>query len=165
MRVHNCSSIGCHNKVPLDKRYCQEHEALHKFKYDKSKVNPRQQRQYFKDYNKNQRDQEANTFYQSAKWQHMRDYVVARDMNTCQICGDVLKDRKIVDHIHPLKYAPDEKLKSNNLQTLCYRCHNLKTSIEKQVEAKPNAKNKLNHISQIWWKTTILRAINEMKSN
>lgn len=45
----------------------------------------------------------------------MRKMVKARDYNTCQVCGDVTTNRKIVDYIHRLKSSPDEKLKFKNI--------------------------------------------------
>ncbi|WP_257875531.1 HNH endonuclease [Leuconostoc citreum] len=77
-------------------------------------------------------------------------------MGTCQCCGNVITDRKIVDHIHPLKYVPDEKLLSDNLWLLCYQCHNIKTMLEDQVERSTNGTNKVKHISRDWYKKRIL---------
>ena len=110
-------------------------------------------------YNAVTRDPEANAFYHSASWQRMRDYIYARDMATCQVCGQALDDRKIVDHIHPLKVAPNEKLDKANLWVLCYRCHNIKTQLEESIKASPNGNNKLKHISRDWWQKAIKEKI------
>ncbi|WP_080468822.1 HNH endonuclease [Lactiplantibacillus plantarum] len=110
-------------------------------------------------YNVTTRDPEANSFYHSVQWQHMRDYVYARDMGMCQVCGNAVTNRKIVDHIHPLKASPSEKLDKNNLWTMCYRCHNIKTSLEESIKSQPNGDNKLKHISKQWWQKAIKEKI------
>ncbi|WP_260202196.1 HNH endonuclease [Lactiplantibacillus pentosus] len=110
-------------------------------------------------YNHTTRDPEANAFYHSVQWQRMRDYVYARDMGMCQVCGNAVTDRKIVDHCHPLKVAPDEKLDKDNLWTLCYRCHNIKTQLEESIKGQPNGNNKLKHISKQWWVKAIKEKI------
>lgn len=110
-------------------------------------------------YNHTTRDPEANAFYHSTQWQHIRNYVYARDMGMCQVCGNAVTDRKIVDHIHPLKVALNEKLDKDNLWTLCYRCHNIKTQLEESIKSQPNGNNKLAHISRTWWVKAIKEKI------
>ncbi len=110
-------------------------------------------------YNATVRDEQANVFYHSVQWQHMRDYVYSRDLATCQVCGNAVTDRKIVDHIHPLKVAPNEKLDKDNLWVLCYRCHNIKTQLEESIKQQSNGDNKLAHISKAWWVATIKERI------
>lgn len=148
MKIHNCAHQLCRNKIPLNKKYCQQHISDGKSSYNK---------EYFKNYNANVRDQEANLFYHSSQWTKARNYVVARDLNICQLCGDTLEDRKIIDHVHPLKVSPDEKLDVDNLWCLCYRDHQIKTMIEEQTLAKPNGVNKLKHMSKDWYKKQIQR--------
>lgn len=148
MRLRNCSHVGCHNKIKITERYCSKHLADAKTPKDK---------QYQKNYNKYQRNTEANDFYHSTQWKRMRDYIVSRDMNTCRYCGSPVETRVIVDHLHPLQYAPDEKLKADNLYTICYKCHQVKTIIEQQTAQSPNGSNKLKHMSYDWYKKQIAR--------
>ncbi|WP_233206511.1 HNH endonuclease [Lactiplantibacillus plantarum] len=110
-------------------------------------------------YNATTRDPEANAFYHSTSWQHMRDYIYSRDLATCQVCGNAVINRKIVDHIHPLKVSPNEKLNKDNLWTLCYRCHNIKTNLEESIKQQSNGDNKLAHISKAWWQKAIKEKI------
>lgn len=110
-------------------------------------------------YNASVRDPQANSFYHSVQWQHMRDYVYSRDLGTCQICGNAVTNRKIVDHIHPLKTSPSERLDKANLWTLCYKCHNIKTQLEESIKGRPNGNNKLAHISKGWWVKAIKEKI------
>lgn len=110
-------------------------------------------------YNHTTRDPEANAFYHSTQWQHIRNCVYSRNMGMCQVCGNAVTDRKIVDHIHPLKVAPNEKLDKDNLWTLCYRCHNIKTQLEESIKSQPNGDNKLKHIGKQWWVKAIKEKI------
>lgn len=135
MRVHRCGELGCRELIALSERYCSKHQKV----YVKDKLADR-------NYNRFSRDQEANAFYQSRQWKRMRYYIDARDMNICQVCGNVLDDRKIIDHIVPLKVANDKRLDDDNLWTLCYRCHNIKTSVEQGM-----SDNQLKHVGRAWW--------------
>lgn len=58
---------------------------------------------------------------------HIRQHVLRRDGNTCQICGD---DGSEVDHI--LNKARGGTDHPDNLQTLCASCHQIKTRHEEQ---------------------------------
>ena len=155
MRLHYCGHKGCRERLPISIRYCAKHKA------DNKPSDKFIQQQANRKYNQLVRDQDANSFYQSKQWQSMRDYVYARDIGICQICGEAITDRKIVDHIHPLKFSDSEKLDSNNLWTLCNRCHNIKTSLEVQIAQSPNGANKLKHIKQEWYKDKILNLRNK----
>ncbi|WP_225425379.1 HNH endonuclease [Lacticaseibacillus rhamnosus] len=105
----------------------------------------------------NKRDPEAVAFYHSKQWQAARDYVYARDLATCQVCGNVVTNRKIVDHIVPRRLCtPEQALDSSNLWTLCYKCHYRKTKLEKLISAKKGGDNILRHLDKQWW-TKVLR--------
>lgn len=155
MRLHYCGHQGCRERLPISIRYCEKHKA------DNKPSDKFIQQQANRKYNQLVRDKEANSFYQSKQWQSMRDYVYARDMGVCQICGEAITDRKIVDHIHPLKFSNSEKLDSNNLWTLCNRCHNIKTSLEVQIAESPNGANKLKHIKPEWYKDKVMNLRNK----
>ncbi|WP_392390888.1 HNH endonuclease [Lactiplantibacillus plantarum] len=80
-------------------------------------------------------------------------------MATCQVCGNAVTDRKIVDHIHPLKVSNEERLSQDNLWTLCYRCHNIKMNLEESIKEQSKGANKLKHISREWWQKAIKEKI------
>lgn len=161
MRVKYCNHRGCTELVPAKERYCEAHKP----KFDVKKVvgDERQQAVYKrlsqKEYNENKRDQDANKFYNSTSWKQVRNYVVARDFNICQVCGNVATDRKIVDHIHRLKSSNDERLDTNNLWTLCYRCHDIKTRLEREIEQRSDGENVLKNATKDWWKFQIKHEI------
>ncbi|WP_340137593.1 HNH endonuclease signature motif containing protein [Lacticaseibacillus paracasei] len=118
-----------------------------------------------KQYDMNKRDPEAVAFYHSSQWKRVRDYVYSRDLATCQVCGNVVTDRKIVDHIikrHLLTNT--EALDSSNLWTLCYKCHFRKTKLEQLISQKPNGDIKLRHLDRFWW-TKVLREKKEDNNN
>lgn len=169
MRLKHCNARGCNALVKQGVDFCAEHkqaELERKQAYikqrDKAKSTVKGKQlanAHMSHYNAVTRDKEANSFYHSSSWQRMRDYVYARDMGMCQVCGNAVTDRKIVDHIHPLKVAPSEKLDKDNLWTLCYRCHSVKTSLEESIKEQSNGNNKLAHISKDWWVKAIKEKI------
>lgn len=147
MRVHQCGHQMCHAKVPINIRYCKQHQQDNKQTYDSLNN---------KNYNRLSRDQEANTFYQSTRWAKMRNYIYSRDMGIDQITGQPILGRYITDHVHPLSIAPDEQLSSDNLWLLSTETHNVKTMIEQQLLNSPNGKNKARHVSKEWYKNKVL---------
>lgn len=169
MRLKHCNWRSCQRLIPMGADFCDEHkqaDLARKQNYikqrDKVKSTTKGRQlaaSHMAHYNATTRDPEANTFYHSVQWQHMRDYVYSRDMGMCQVCGNAVTNRKIVDHIHPLKVAPNEKLDKDNLWTLCYRCHNIKTQLEESIKEQSNGNSKLAHISMQWWVKAIKEKI------
>lgn len=163
-RIKYCNKHNCHNIVKANESYCLDHKP----KFDKSKVitnsiqRERVARDAYKNYNASKRDPELETFYHSKSWQQVRQYINVRDMNMCQVCNNAVTDRKIVDHIHPAKLSPSERLERANLWTLCYACHNHKTRLEESIKLKPNGDNILKHATKEWW---IIAINNQRKKN
>lgn len=156
-RIKYCNHRGCTNLTKPNERYCTEHKP--KLTPDKLYRTNSQRKlitnQYQKQYNRTNRDEQADEFYHSSQWKQVRQFIVARDMNIYQVCGNVNTDRKIVDHIHRLKSSSDEKLDHDNLWTLCYDCHSIKTRLEQSIENKPNGNNILKHATKTWWTNAI----------
>lgn len=154
----------CHHVIPVGQRYCPEHQAQHdaiwqakKDAYCKSKLGKAIKAQQAKQYDQTERDPEATAFYHSKQWTKVRDATYARDGATCQVCGNVVQDRKIVDHIVPRRLcSPEQALDSANLWTLCTLCHYRKTKLEKLISAKPGGDNILRHLDRQWF-TKVLR--------
>lgn len=168
-QVHECGEPLCHAIVPVGERFCAKHKAMHeaewqvkKASYRRSKLAMAIKAQTAKQYDQTERDPEATAFYHSKQWQAVRDYVYARDLATCQSCGNVVQDRKIVDHIVPRRLCtPEQALDSSDLWTLCYKCHFRKTKLEKIIAKQPNGDTKLRHLNREWY-TKVLR---EKKDN
>lgn len=62
------------------------------------------------------------------RWQVLRHAVLERDGWKCRCCGT--RKRLEVDHIQPVRTAPDKAFDPRNLQVLCGTCHTKKTRIE-----------------------------------
>lgn len=162
-QVHECGEPLCHAIVPVSERYCAKHKAIHeqqwlakKDAYRKSQLGKAIKAQQAKEYDKTERDEQATAFYHSKQWKRVRDAVYSRDLATCQVCGNVVTNRKIIDHIVPRRCSPEQALDSANLWCLCYRCHFRKTRLESGLAMKPNGDNILRHLSREWW-TKVLR--------
>lgn len=169
-QVHECGEPLCHQIVSVGERYCAKHKAMHeqiwrakKASYRRSKLAQQLKANKSKEYDKLQRDPEAVAFYHSKQWELVRNAKFAADGATCQVCGNVVQDRKIVDHIKPRALcSPQEALDSANLWTLCYRCHFRKTKLEQIIAKQQGGDNKLAHLGRQWW-TKVLREKKEDK--
>lgn len=64
----------------------------------------------------------------SKRWKRLRLEVLERDSWQCVQCGR--RQRLEVDHIQPVRDAPELAWDMRNLQTLCASCHSKKTRIE-----------------------------------
>lgn len=167
---HECGEPLCHVIIPVSERYCKKHKAQHeqewqrkKDEYRKSKLGQAIKAAKVKQYDQTKRDPEAVAFYHSKQWQSVRDAVYARDLATCQVCGNVVTNRKIVDHIIPRRLCSvKEALDSNNLWTLCGSCHYRKTKLEQIIAKQQNGDIKLAHLNRAWW-TKVLREQKEDK--
>ncbi len=150
MKVSHCNERGCRRLIPQGQRYCDEHAKLHQW----TGGNNQQSKDYYKQYNRITRDQEANSFYHSQPWKTIRDFVVARDMYTDQVTGRV-SDELIVDHIVPRRLLPaDEQLDTSNLWSISRGTHTLKTRLEQHM-----SDNKLRHCSREWWEKVLSEKI------
>lgn len=170
-QVHECGEPLCHAIVPVGERYCPQHQAQHeaawqakKNAYHKSKLGQSIKANKAKQYDQVERDPEAVAFYHSKQWTKVRDAAYARDVATCQVCGNIVQDRKIVDHIVPRRLCtPEQALDSSYLWTLCYKCHFRKTRLERAIALKPNGDTILKHLDRQWW-TKVLREKKEEKN-
>jgi 5-methylcytosine-specific restriction endonuclease McrA len=167
--VHECGQLGCHRIINIGQRYCPVHQAKREAEWQAKKASYRRSKLAMaikaskaKQYDQTERDPVARAFYHSKQWQKVRDYVYARDGATCQVCGNVVQDRKIVDHIVPRRCSPEQALDSANLWTLCYKCHFRKTKLERALAMKPNGDTILKHLDRQWW-TKVLREKKEEK--
>lgn len=64
----------------------------------------------------------------SSRWKAVRLTALRRDDFACRHCG--ARGRLEVDHIIPVRDAPERAFDLDNLQTLCPSCHARKTRIE-----------------------------------
>ena len=72
-----------------------------------------------------------NPFYNKKKWKMLRAYYINK-YPLCEVCkrfGKVI-EAKVVDHIKRVKTNPELALVESNLQSLCHKCHNIKSGSE-----------------------------------
>lgn len=98
-----CGEQGCRNLISSG-RYCNDHRRRRKS-------------------NNNYRHSNKS-FYNSAVWKRLSDYVYERDKGLCQRCGRFTHGRDAHrHHIIPVAEAPELKLDPNNVELLCNKCH------------------------------------------
>jgi len=73
------------------------------------------------------------------RWPALRLQALRRDGFQCVQCG--ARQRLEVDHIRPVRDAPELAFELSNLQTLCSSCHTLKT--REDLGLKPISKDRL----------------------
>ncbi len=66
-----------------------------------------------------------NNFYKSGRWKSKRERILKRDEYLCRECKRFGKSvlAATIHHINPLDQRPDLKLASDNLLSLCKKCH------------------------------------------
>ncbi len=105
-----CGWPGCPVLVEPDTGHCTEHK---RDRWKKQNYNRRS----------NPEEAQLDRFYSTAVWQKARMMHI-RNEPLCRRCGDVAT---MVDHIRPIR-AGGERLDDGNLQSLCRRCHAIKTT-------------------------------------
>lgn len=75
---------------------------------------------------------ERDYWYSSRNWRNLRRAYISRNP-LCEFCfaRGVTKAADVVDHVVERKDDDSRRLDSSNLQSLCHRCHNLKTLEER----------------------------------
>ncbi|MDU8946113.1 HNH endonuclease [Ovoidimarina sediminis] len=81
-------------------------------------------------------DRYSREVTKTTRWRRLRWQILKRDNFTCQDCGK-MGDRLDVDHIVPVRDAPEKSFDPANLQSLCRECHSAKTRREANLPA-PN---------------------------
>ncbi|TYS68666.1 HNH endonuclease [Sutcliffiella horikoshii] len=68
----------------------------------------------------------VHPFYRSSLWTKKRDRILRRDNYECRQCKRFGRctAATTVHHIYPLETHPQYKLLSENLLSLCNKCHN-----------------------------------------
>jgi 5-methylcytosine-specific restriction endonuclease McrA len=66
-----------------------------------------------------------NKFYNTTRWRKLRSMFI-KEHPLCVECSGI---GQVVDHIIPIRLGGEE-LSWENLQTMCHRCHNIKSGKE-----------------------------------
>lgn len=148
--LHTCGATFCHEKIPMDKQFCPEHA---KQRWQQYKAKYKDTSQSNKQYDQTKRNKQRDALYQSKAWKKIRAIVISRQDNTCFVCGNVWQDRKVVDHLCPLKVdgSRTNALGSNNLNVMCYRCHNIKSKLENVILSEPNGVDRIRNMKKSDW--------------
>lgn len=73
-------------------------------------------------------DRKSAAVIKTRRWKGLRLEALRRDGWKCVKCG--ARGRLEVDHVAPVRLAPDRAFDLTNLQSLCPSCHARKTRIE-----------------------------------
>ena len=78
----------------------------------------------------------TTNFYQTKDWYRVRALILRRDAHRCVICSMNVRGKGLarVDHIKPLREAPELALDMNNLRTLCVSCDNKRHSEKRRTK-------------------------------
>jgi 5-methylcytosine-specific restriction protein A len=120
-----CREQRCPELVDSSVGYCKQHLRAHKA----------QAKQRHRKYNKarasNEDERSLQRFYRTASWRNIRAAYITKSP-LCELC--TLRNRvvvgTVVDHIIERRDGGDD-LDMANLQTLCHRCHTVKTNEER----------------------------------
>ncbi|WP_052444063.1 HNH endonuclease [Flammeovirga sp. OC4] len=72
----------------------------------------------------------GNKKYKSYKWQQFRKSIFAERGGICETEG-CYKKGNVLDHIQPVRLAPERFFDESNVQILCESCHNSKSAKER----------------------------------
>jgi 5-methylcytosine-specific restriction protein A len=102
-----CPAPGCPNKIPADKRYCEEHTRERSKAYEKTRESA-----YRRGYTK--------------RWEAVAEaHLLSHPL--CETCQAPAAE---VDHVIPHKGNMKLFWDPKNRQSLCKKCHSRKTAIE-----------------------------------
>lgn len=99
-----CCKAGC-GKLAYG-RFCDEHKHIAQEEHD------------------SRRGSAASRGY-DARWQKLRNWYIQQNP-LCVMCkrAGIITAASVVDHITPIRQAPELRLDASNLQSLCAKCHN-----------------------------------------
>lgn len=115
-----CNKAGCNKYININETYCTKHNNHSTKEYNK---------QYEKMRKSTEEGKEYKLFYSRKEWRTLRYQALLRDGFICVRCG---REAKVADHIIPTKIRWDLRLDFDNLQSLCFECHNSKTSEDRR---------------------------------
>ncbi|MEM9763049.1 MAG: HNH endonuclease signature motif containing protein [Pseudomonadota bacterium] len=78
------------------------------------------------------------------RWRALRWTILERDGFRCRKCG--ARGRLEIDHIEPVRLAPEKSFDPKNLQALCPRCHGEKTRTEVNLPQLDPRRQKWRHL-------------------
>lgn len=103
--------------------------------YRNEVIKPQQRKRFTEQAGRTKESQSG--FYNTKTWKMLRDRR-RRENPICQSCEEkgIIRQMNVVDHIKPIDEYPELSLEFNNTQSLCTRCHVLKTNRDKKEKEK-----------------------------
>ncbi|MGY0692975.1 HNH endonuclease [Virgibacillus sp. FSP13] len=111
-----CNKVGCNELIPTAQTYCDQHTNHNYKQYEQIRTSTDDGKTY-------------KRFYDTKEWKSLRYQAMLRDGFCCVMCG---REARIGDHIIPTKVRWDLRLDMDNIQSLCFECHNIKTAKDEQ---------------------------------
>ena len=115
-----CNFPGCPKLIEAGNTYCEEHR--------KKEVSRRNKR-----YDRYDRDERAKKFYANRAWRRLRK-IQLNEQPLCEMCLEegITKQADMVDHVVPIQVDWSLRLKKDNLQSLCNKCHAVKSAGDRE---------------------------------
>lgn len=115
--MKRCNHPTCRNLIDSTHTYCEAHTNHDYNEYNRARLRD---------------DKEYVTFYSSSAWRKLRRQAMLRDNFLCVRClaDDIYTEATIGDHIIPTKIDWSMRLELDNIQSLCFNCHEVKTREE-----------------------------------
>ena len=116
-----CNKIGCKELIGITDTYCSKHTNHNHKQYEQIRTSTEEGRAY-------------KRFYDTKEWKSVRYQAMIRDGFVCVIClgHSIYTEATIGDHIIPTKVRWDLRLDIDNVQSVCFECHNKKTMDDKK---------------------------------
>jgi 5-methylcytosine-specific restriction enzyme A len=133
MRLRQCRVDGCYAVVTPPGRYCPRHQGVGEAKAARDKA--RDAAQWDKAHAANPGQAAV---WRSGRWRKMRAAWL-KAHPSCVVCGN---QGTSVDHIVPHRGDVALAYDAGNLQTLCHRCHFIKTRAERGRNPYPVAEKR-----------------------
>lgn len=87
-------------------------------------------------------------FYNSKEWKELRDKVRKERGMRCDMCHRLIRGKSITDHIKEItpynKCDTNITLNKDNLQLLCFDCHNKKTFKDNEFDFELERREDIN---------------------
>ncbi|RST59698.1 HNH endonuclease [Siminovitchia terrae] len=111
-----CGKVGCNALIDITETYCRKHTNHNHKQYERIRTLTEEGRAY-------------KRFYSTKEWKSLRYQAFLRDGFCCVQCG---REAEVGDHIIPTKVRWDLRLDIDNVQSMCFECHNKKTAEDEQ---------------------------------
>ena len=117
-----CKRVGCKKLIEkgANNGYCEEHIK----EYQERVVEKNKLKEAYHRIN-NPRNPKHKNFYNGVKWKQLREHILSRDNYLCQDCFKLgmITGAEEVHHIIEIADDWDKRYDSDNLISLCKKCH------------------------------------------